>query len=160
MFLDLFKKENFRITILAIIAVFVISILYPICREMSVRATEKAKQVENSIKETQIVNQKPVAQPAEEMAKDLPKFHFTKTLSLGDNDPEVKLLQEYLNENGFKIATTGPGSPGHETTLFGKGTKDALIKFQEAYSEILLKPNGLSHGTGTFGKATRDFINS
>ena len=85
---------------------------------------------------------------------------ITKSLKTGDNDPEVKTLQKYLNAQGFLVAESGPGSPGLETTLFGAGTREALIKFQDANKDILLKPIGLEKGTGVVGELTRNFINS
>jgi murein L,D-transpeptidase YcbB/YkuD len=85
---------------------------------------------------------------------------ITKNLQMGDNDPEVKALQEFLNSRGFLVAESGPGSPGNETTLFGAGTKDAVIRFQEAYADILLAPVGLTAGTGIVGELTRNLINS
>jgi len=87
-------------------------------------------------------------------------FLITKNLKTGDNDPEVKILQQYLNSQGFLVAESGAGSPGFETTLFGAGTREALIKFQEANKDILLTPVGLEKGTGVVGELTRKFINS
>lgn len=95
-----------------------------------------------------------------EVKIDKPKALLTKDLKIGDIDPEVKVLQEYLNASGFVVASSGPGSPGKETELFGRDTQEALIKFQEANSEILLKPLGLSQGTGFLGELTRKLINS
>ena len=88
------------------------------------------------------------------------KLLITKDLRLGDIDPEVKELQKYLNNRGFLIAESGPGSPGQETERFGAGTHDAVIRFQEAYKDLLLKPYGLEKGTGIIGDLTRKFINS
>jgi peptidoglycan hydrolase-like protein with peptidoglycan-binding domain len=156
--LELFRKDRFRVFALSVLAVFLVSIVYPICREVSLRRVHTPTPV--VFKQTPVLPKTETAPVVEVVEESLPKFSFTKNLAVGDNDPEVKLLQEYLNENGFVVAQSGPGSPGHETTLFGAGTKAALIKFQEAYADILLRPSGLSHGTGIFGKATRDFINS
>lgn len=88
------------------------------------------------------------------------KLIFTRDLKVGDKGPDVKKLQQYLNQRGFIVATSGNGSPGQESELFGPGTAKALKAFQEAYAEILLKPFGLSEGTGFFGSATRNFVNS
>lgn len=85
---------------------------------------------------------------------------ITKDLRLGDVDPEVKKLQEYLNQNGFVVADSGPGSPGQETSRFGAGTHDAVIRFQEAHADVLLAPYGLEKGTGIVGELTRNLINS
>lgn len=87
-------------------------------------------------------------------------FTFTKNLYPGDQDPEVKALQQFLNNNGYTISTSGGGRPGYETDYFGNLTKQALIKFQENYAAQILTPSGFSHGTGIFGPATRDFVNN
>jgi peptidoglycan hydrolase-like protein with peptidoglycan-binding domain len=71
---------------------------------------------------------------------------------------DVRELQKYLNSHGYLIAKTGDGSPGNETTFFGKGTKNALIRFQEAHASEILVPAGLAKGTGLFGGNTRKFI--
>lgn len=84
---------------------------------------------------------------------------FTKNLRLGDIDEEVKLLQKFLNSQGFILTQTGAGSPSNETNKFGLLTKQALIKYQETHKEEILVPIGLSKGTGYFGKMTRDYIN-
>jgi hypothetical protein len=61
-------------------------------------------------------------------------------LKLGSKGKEVKVLQEYLNENGFVIATSGPGSIGKETELFGKLTESAVKKWQTSNG---LKADGI-----------------
>lgn len=76
---------------------------------------------------------------------------FTIDLELGDNHPEVKLLQQFLNNNGYPLATTGPGSPNNETTIFGYATQSALIKFQQA--------NNITPAVGYFGVKTRGVVN-
>jgi hypothetical protein len=83
---------------------------------------------------------------------------FTKDLKLGSVDMQVKYLQQYLNSHGFPVAQTGAGSPGKETTKFGYATKAALIKFQEAHADQILRP-WFTHGTGIFGPMTRGYIN-
>ncbi len=55
---------------------------------------------------------------------------FIKDLKMGDINAAVKLLQQFLNNHGFLVAKTGPGSKGKETTTFGARTKAALQKFQ------------------------------
>jgi peptidoglycan hydrolase-like protein with peptidoglycan-binding domain len=55
---------------------------------------------------------------------------FKYDLSLGSRNSQVKELQKYLNNNGFVVAKTGPGSPGKETNIFGELTKLTLEKFQ------------------------------
>lgn len=87
-------------------------------------------------------------------------YVFTRNLTLGSTGTDVKNLQQFLNVQGFNVAKSGNGSPGHETAYFGQATKAALIKFQEYYAEDILVPNGLTKGTGFFGASTRGKINS
>jgi hypothetical protein len=84
---------------------------------------------------------------------------FTKDLQFNDTDEEIKLLQKFLNSQGFTISQTGVGSPGKETNYFGLLTKQALIKYQEAYMEDILTPAAFTKGTGYFGERTRGYIN-
>lgn len=58
-------------------------------------------------------------------------YTFAKTLKSGDSNSDVLKLQKFLNENNYKIATGGAGSPGRETNSFGTLTKKALMKFQK-----------------------------
>jgi hypothetical protein len=86
----------------------------------------------------------------ENTTKEKKKVVFTKTLKLGMVHPEVKLLQEYLNNNGYTVSTSGPGSKGKETTKFGRSTYNALVKFQKA--------NKIKPSSGYFGPLTRKFL--
>jgi peptidoglycan hydrolase-like protein with peptidoglycan-binding domain len=74
---------------------------------------------------------------------------FTRDLSFGSVGADVAALQAYLNTHGFPVATSGLGSPGHESSSFGLLTELALAKFQ--------KGNNLP-STGYFGVLTRAFI--
>ena len=76
---------------------------------------------------------------------------FTKTLKYATKDAEVAQLQHFLNTHGFAVATSGQGSLGHESTLFGKGTENALKKYQKANG---ITPNGI------FGPVTRKWVNA
>lgn len=71
----------------------------------------------------------------------------TKNLEMGSVGEDVRLLQKYLNANGYAVAKTGPGSPGNETAKFGAATKAALIKYQAA--------NKIAPAKGYFGPVTR-----
>jgi len=74
---------------------------------------------------------------------------FTKDLYAGLTDPDVKTLQQYLNNHGFAVATTGPGSVGEETFYFGALTQNAVKKWQAA--------NKISPAAGYFGPLSRAF---
>jgi hypothetical protein len=88
------------------------------------------------------------------------KAIFTIDLELGAVHPDVVELQKFLNNNGFTVSVSGPGSLEKETNYFGSLTRAALIKFQDANSEAILSPVGLTKGTGYFGKSTISFISS
>ena len=76
-------------------------------------------------------------------------YSITKVLKYKMTDPEVKILQIYLNTHGYILATTGVGSLNHETNYFGLKTKASVIAFQKANK---LTPDGI------VGPITRGFI--
>jgi hypothetical protein len=84
---------------------------------------------------------------------------FTRSLTLGSTGEDVRSLQIFLNTHGFVVSSTGAGSLGNETNYFGPATKAALIKFQNANADLILKPQGLTEGTGFFGEGTRKVVN-
>jgi hypothetical protein len=86
------------------------------------------------------------------------KFHFERDLGIGSVGPDVKKLQIFLNTNGFHVADTGPGSPGHEINVFDANTRAALIEFQQAHAAQILVPYGIAKATGFLGSATREYI--
>src|SRR5258708_7626846 len=57
---------------------------------------------------------------------------FTMTLRAGMKNSQVMCLQQMLNEKGYIVAVSGPGSRGHETMTFGPATKAAVKAFQAA----------------------------
>jgi hypothetical protein len=79
---------------------------------------------------------------------------LTLTLSLGSIDPQVLTLQQLLNQAGFTLATSGPGSPGNETTKFGALTYAALKKFQCA-ENIACSGDEATTGYGLLNAPTR-----
>lgn len=77
---------------------------------------------------------------------------LARDMQTGSTGSEVKILQKFLNAQGFTVAPAGPGSPGSETELFGAATRAALIKFQIE--------NSISPAVGYFGPKTRELVNS
>lgn len=76
---------------------------------------------------------------------------FSKDLAVGMQDPEVKLVQQFLNQHGYTIASSGVGSPGHETDYYGNLTAAAVSKLQ--------KTQGLT-ANGQWNAATRQIANA
>jgi peptidoglycan hydrolase-like protein with peptidoglycan-binding domain len=76
---------------------------------------------------------------------------FTRNLTIGSVGSDVMELQELLNQWGYTITASGPGSPGHESTYFGSLTTKAVQKFQSA--------NHISPVSGFVGTLTRGKLN-
>lgn len=70
-------------------------------------------------------------------------YTFSRDLKEGDTGKDVYVLQEILNsDKRTTIAVSGVGSPGKESTMFGKGTREALKRFQALFIEFI----GVSDG--------------
>jgi peptidoglycan hydrolase-like protein with peptidoglycan-binding domain/sugar lactone lactonase YvrE len=80
----------------------------------------------------------------------IPTYLFTKYLSVGTRDIQVKNLQKFLNNLGYTISVSGPGSIDKETEYFGPATRSALIKYQKDHN---------IPATGNVGPLTRISIN-
>ena len=89
----------------------------------------------------------------EKTVKKASIFQFKSDLKKGSQGTEVKKLQECLS----KDPEIYPG--GNVTGIFGEETQKAVIKFQEKYKKEILEPSGLTEGTGSVGKATRQKLN-
>ncbi|MEK7227335.1 MAG: peptidoglycan-binding domain-containing protein [Patescibacteria group bacterium] len=83
------------------------------------------------------------------------KVHITQILSKGSRGNSIKGLQQFLNNHGFIISSSGAGSPGQETDYYGTLTEKAVGKFQEKYN--IAKPG--DSGYGRVGPKTRAKIN-
>ena len=75
---------------------------------------------------------------------------FTRSLTIGSTGADVLLLQKTLNSLGYTIATTGNGSPGHESTYFGPATESTLGRYQCAKGIVCSGDPGY----GLFGPRT------
>lgn len=78
-------------------------------------------------------------------------FMFNVNLTTGSKGNDVMMLQKALNDGGWTVATSGPGSKGMESTFFGPATKAAVAKFQVA--------KGITPAVGYFGPLTRAEMN-
>lgn len=81
------------------------------------------------------------------------KEALSRDLNVGSEGDDVKRLQQCL----AKFPDIYP--EGKVTGYFGSKTKNAVIRFQEKYKDEVLKPLGLSEGTGKVGPLTREKIN-
>ncbi|KND46750.1 MAG: Beta-galactosidase [Parcubacteria bacterium C7867-006] len=80
-------------------------------------------------------------------------YTFNTNLTVGSTGADVMNLQKVLNMSAdTKVANSGNGSPGMETSYFGPATKAAVIKFQTKY--------GISPAAGYVGAITRAKLNS
>ncbi|MCX6753393.1 MAG: peptidoglycan-binding protein [Candidatus Nomurabacteria bacterium] len=86
-------------------------------------------------------------------------YVFPRNITVGDVGEDVKNLQIFLNANGFILAKSGAGAPGHETNTFGSLTKEAVKRFQATYRAEILTPQNIKNPTGNFATFTRHVVN-
>jgi cellulose synthase (UDP-forming) len=106
--------------------------------------------IKNNVSKTAIVAMATAPQ-AMQTTPSSTAFRFRTNEKVGEQGSDILALQQFLNDHGYTVSQTGPGSPGDETVYFGQSTRQALVEFQSA--------NQL-HADGYFGWETRDFINS
>jgi uncharacterized protein (TIGR02145 family) len=88
-------------------------------------------------------------------------FLFTKNFARGAKGEHIRYLQIVLNKDtATTVNQSGPGSPGNETIYFGPATFNAARRFQQKYSDEVLKPLGLTIPTGFIGVKTREKLNA
>lgn len=88
-------------------------------------------------------------------------YTWTRDLKTGATGADVMELQKFLNSDpDTRVAATGAGSAGMETSYFGPATAAAVSKFQVKYRADILSPAGLVNPTGFFGPSTRDKANA
>lgn len=86
-------------------------------------------------------------------------YQFARTLKRGSTGEDVRMLQRFLNAQGFLVSASGAGSLGKETSVYSARTAAALKRFQEAHARHILQSLGLRQGTGIFGSSTLLFVN-
>lgn len=88
-------------------------------------------------------------------------YVWSRNLKVGSQGNDVLKLQQFLNaDSDTAVALSGVGSQGKEGNYYGLLTKQAVVKFQEKYSDEILLPAGLSSGTGVAGVGTRTKLNA
>ncbi len=80
-------------------------------------------------------------------------YTFNTNLTVGSTGVDVMNLQKTLNMSAdTRVANSGNGSPGMETSYFGLATRAAVAKFQVKY--------GITPAAGYVGPITRAKLNS
>lgn len=89
----------------------------------------------------------------EEEVSNKPKHTFKFSMKYGDRNKDVVALQDILKYEGlFPLNVESTGN-------FLGTTKRGVIKLQEKYTNEILKPWGLTKGTGFVGASTLKFLN-
>jgi peptidoglycan hydrolase-like protein with peptidoglycan-binding domain len=86
-----------------------------------------------------------------------PVEEITQELRFESRGEEVKILQKWLNSDNRIRSKIGRQIP--ISGWFDPATKTAVTVFQELYADEILKPQGLSKGTGIVDNLTRKKLN-
>ena len=130
--------------VLGVILLLVLAILFGMNRnpnETSSQTEQQKQPAESLVKSEESPSSVPEKSPL-----------FFRDLCLGSQGEDVKQLQTFLNNAGYSVSDTGHGSPGQESSCFGRKTQRALIRYQAA--------NDISPAKGYFGKITRAQVNA
>ena len=83
-------------------------------------------------------------------------YVWTRDLGQGAQGADVMNLQKFLNMNAnTRVALSGVGSAGQETSYYGPLTAAAVSKFQSKHASQILTPLSLTQPTGYFGGSSR-----
>ena len=86
-------------------------------------------------------------------------YQFNRNLKRGMSGDDVLRLQQFLNTHGFEVSSSGRGSSGYETNLFGSKTEQAVMKLQAVYLNDILSQQNFAKPTGWFYTYTRGLVN-
>lgn len=92
-----------------------------------------------------------IDEPTDIPMSNKPKWTGKRNLQVGMSGTDVKQLQDILRYEGL---FNFPNS----TSFYGGITKASVIKLQEKYSNEILKPVGLTKGTGLVYNSTRNWL--
>ncbi len=93
-------------------------------------------------------------------AQEPATFVFLRDLRVGVTGRDVLELQKILNRDPETVVSVaGAGSSGQETAYFGPATAQAVQRFQNKYANEVLRPAGLTQGSGFVGLWTRLKLN-
>lgn len=87
-----------------------------------------------------------------------PQHQFAHDLTVGSTGPDVVALQTALQYLGL-LPNVVNGAPFVPTGTYAGMTKNAVLQLQNEYADKILKPQGLTVGTGYCGLSTRSLLN-
>lgn len=86
--------------------------------------------------------------------------YASQSLRVGDRSLAVTNVYNLMVKEGLISENQQDGFWSDGTTLFGERLASAVTKFQEKYSNDILKPNQLDRGNGYVGNSTRAKLNA